>query len=415
MNIAICPAFAYEPQFTDNTKTIRLHWRSEFINLTLSNSLRQPAANIKPNSDIVGALRSSLKAWEAVTNVKFVTVWSDKVSISQSEGNGDGASLITIAATPENVAPFQGDSGEMFGRTRTFYDRRGNITEADIVLNPYQQFSTDGTFGTFDLEAALTHEIGHLLGLDHSAVLAATMYAQQGKNGTFSLSAFAPRSLAEDDRAGIRSLYGAKIENETCCGAVTGILTSFNGKQLANWQVWTEDIVTGKLFAEVATNDTGAWNIGGLPNGKYRVVAQAEKFNSETLGEIVIEADKTTILNYKLAPRAHLFDSLLLGFNGQLSPLPVPLNTGGHWQTVFLGGKNINVVSLGAGALTASSPYLQISSESLTKQDFDTTFNVASFNIHLTPDSPPGEYNLHIQYLSGETIYLLGCFTVDQN
>lgn len=408
-------AFAYEAQFTDDSKRVRLRWRSEVINLALSNSLRQPAANIKPGSDVIGAIRRSLKTWEAAANIKFVTTWSDKSSISQVDTRGDGISLITIAATAENIAPFHGDSAEMPGRTRTFYDKRGLITESDVVLNPYQQFSTDGSFGTFDLEAVVTHEVGHLLGLDHSNVLAATMYAQQGRNGTFSLPAFAPRTLAEDDRAGVRSLYNAKFEEEpSCCGAASGTLASVNNKQLFGWQVWIEEVTTGKIYAAVTTGNNGFWHFDGLPIGKYRVITQTENMNAEILGTVAIETDKATILNRKISPRSRSFNSLLLGYNGQLSALPLPLG-GGRWQTIFLGGENIKVENFRLGNFSSSSTYLQILPESLTQQDFDATFPVASFNLQLSSDVPPGEYNLRVQNSAGEIAYLLGCFTIEQN
>lgn len=415
LQIALHTAFAYEHQFTDFGKKNRLRWRNDVIYLSLSNSLRQPAANIKPNSDVAKSVRNSLRTWELAANIKFVTVWSDKVSISQADSEGDKVNLITVAATPENTAPFNSEFVEMPGRTRTFYNKRGHITESDIVLNPYQQFSTDGSFGTFDLEAVLTHEIGHLLGLDHSVALAATMYSQQGRNGTFSLPAIAPRTLAEDDRAGIRLLYDTGNADENCCGAVSGTLTTLDGKQLDKWQVWAEEITTGKLFAVVTTNNNGAWTIGGLPNGKYLIVAQAEKINAEILGTVTVEAGKNSFLNQRISPQRNLFGSFLLGYNGQLSALAITLNPEVHWQSIFIGGNNLLNMNSQLKKLTIGSPFLQIFSDSLVGHDFNSPISVASFNLNLDSALPNGEYNLQIQNSNGEKVYLLGCFTVEQN
>jgi predicted Zn-dependent protease len=410
MFVAALPVCAYESQYADNAKKYRLRWRSGLITLSFSNSLRQNAANIKSGSDVTGAVRRSLATWEAAANIKFVTTWTDKSSISAADSKGDGVSLITVAATPENITPFQNEAGEMPGRTRVFFNRRGEITEADVVLNPYQQFSTDGSFGTFDLEAALTHEIGHLLGLDHSAILAATMYARQGKNGTFSLPAFAPRSLAEDDRAGVRSLYGARLEDEECCGTIGGTLLSKESKPLGNWQVWAEDAATGRLFAGVTSNESGAFTIGGLPAGKYRVVAQAERFSTEFLGEATVENEKTVSLNRKIAPRERTFNPMFVGYNGQLSALAVPLNFNNKSQTIYFGGENLIAEEL--SLLQTSSPFLQIVQSSLTAQDFESVYPVFSFQLEGSSSTPSGEYNLRWQNKAGESAVLLGGLSV---
>ncbi len=189
----------------------QIKWPKRTIEVSLSTSLLAPGANIKPGSDVIGAARRGLARWSSMTNINFVVNWSAATSVSPA-ASGDGVNLITIANTFENEA-FNEDSTT--GRTRVFFNSEtGTIAEADISINPRpkseegadMQFSTDGTPGTYDLEATFTHEVGHLLGLDHSSVLASTMQSRQGFNGTFGLPALTERTLSEDDRQRVRSL-----------------------------------------------------------------------------------------------------------------------------------------------------------------------------------------------------------------
>ncbi|MGE3466139.1 MAG: matrixin family metalloprotease, partial [Pyrinomonadaceae bacterium] len=186
----------------------RLRWKERTIRIALSNSIADPGPNIKRGSDVSGAIRRSLAAWERAANLKFIVESSDLVSLSPSGPAGDGVSLITTAASPENVLFFSKNPFAESAKTRVFYDRKsGLITEADIVLNPFQQFSTDGTFGTFDLEAALTHEIGHLLGLRHSIVLGSVMAEGLARNGITAGFVPAGASLSNPDISAVRELY----------------------------------------------------------------------------------------------------------------------------------------------------------------------------------------------------------------
>src|SRR6266851_6463335 len=198
------PLWAYTLQYGDDAGISARRWVTRPIIVAFSTSLNSPPANIKSGSDVIGAARRALDRWASVANVQFFETRSTAQTISPPNA-GDGINLITVST--ENAAAF--GTSESPGRTRVFHDSGGAIVESDIALNPTQLFSTDGTFGTYDLESTFTHEVGHLLGLEHSAIIGATMQPRQAKNGVYGLPAFTQRTLSEDDEAGARALYGS--------------------------------------------------------------------------------------------------------------------------------------------------------------------------------------------------------------
>lgn len=407
---------AYSPQYADDAKTVRLSWKKNIIPISISSSFFKQNLNIRPESDIEGAINRSLETWENAANIKFVQVSSDKLSVSPSGKSGDGVSLITIAQTPENLLLFGSDSEEVSARTRVFYNSKGFITEADIVLNPYQQFSTDGSVGTFDLEATLTHEIGHLLGLEHSSIIGATMQASQAKNGIYNLPGFTSRTLAEDDIAGIRAIYGSNVEEETCCGSADGKLFLPDGKAAVGFQVWLEDFYDGRVIAGVLTDSEGNYSIEGLPIGKYKIYAKdylrkddKNNFSAQELNIADISKGKKTKLEDNSVKDTKSFNLQYVGFNAQLSEIPVPVNAGKSYM-LYLGGQNLNAEDLMIGF---NSPYITVTPNTITTHDYGKNISVISFEIKLSRQTPLGEYSFFVKKQNSANDVSIGSLTVE--
>ncbi len=78
---------------------------------------------------------------------------------------------------------------------------QGILLDADIIFNTSYQWSLNPTGQQFDVLGTVTHELGHLLGLDHTNVPSATMYP------TAAPGLCPCRTLKQDDIDGICAIY----------------------------------------------------------------------------------------------------------------------------------------------------------------------------------------------------------------
>jgi Matrixin len=95
--------------------------------------------------------------------------------------------------------------------TTTFDPETGELLNADIELNARDHtFTVSDESIDADLLSILTHEVGHFLGIGHSQSTDATMFEFYAE-GTTEL-----RSLTDDDRNAMCTLYSPKSVDEGC-------------------------------------------------------------------------------------------------------------------------------------------------------------------------------------------------------
>jgi hypothetical protein len=434
---AQAPVRAYTVQYRDGSGIVARRWLVKPIIVAFSSSLSSPPSNIKTGSDVIGAARRALEHWAIVADIQFLETRSTAQTISPQNA-GDRVNLITVSA--DNAAGFR--ASENPGRTRVFSDSGGAIVEADIALNPHELFSSDGTPGTYDLESTFTHEVGHLLGLEHSAVIGATMQPRQAQNGVYGLPALTQRSLSEDDIAGARSLYGSRAGTGSVSGRLISNAVPGQSRPIFGGHVFAEDALTGRIVAGSVTLSSGEYRLEALTPGNYRLIGQSldgpigtadiapaggpyasltettPSFRTLIIGGQ--SSSQLTAITANVAASSGFFfiasnpppalKPRVIGMNGELSTTALPLEAGKSF-TIYVGGEGIDQII--ADGISISSPFIKVNPATLAFEEFDTTYPVISFEVTLAADTPPGDYSIRLQSITGEVAYLPGALTID--
>ncbi len=174
-------------------------------------------------SDCEIAVRAAFDSWNAVACSRFLfeyagTTSRTDIGFDQEHWN-DNINLVYFI---ESDWPHEHSA---IALTTTTYDvNTGELVDGDVEMN-----GTDYVFsvtepppsGRTDIQNTLTHEAGHMLGLDHSSNSQATMYATAQPGET------SKRTLHQDDIDGICFVYplsgGIPIYTDSSLSEVCGV------------------------------------------------------------------------------------------------------------------------------------------------------------------------------------------------
>ena len=190
------------------------------------------------------------KAFIEWTTVADAHVTFQPVGIVSAQPGRDGQNTITFVNELFKDQNF-------LALTTNWYDDYGHMTEADIQIDP------SVVPGGYNLQLLVEHEVGHLLGLDHSGVLSSVMYPYVGRGGL--------ASLDSDDRVTIANLYpdgDPAVTGATLTGRVTG---DDGGIFAAQVVALNQD---GEPVTTALTNQQGEFELDGVPEGTYRLYAE---------------------------------------------------------------------------------------------------------------------------------------------
>lgn len=286
---------------------------------------------------VIGAVDDSFRAW---TNIPEASIRFTNAGTTSATGRaGDGVNAVSfldpngtvlfrpglLAVTSLLAAATPGAVGLSGGKVVNA-EFAGQIIDADITFNPQFAVSPIGGTGA-DLVAIMTHEVGHLLGLDHTGVLSSIMnpFGEAG-SGT------ANRTVELDDAITAAALYPTPSFAAPISGTISGKITSASTAAVKSAHVIAISVPGGVPVASQLSGADGTYTIKGLPAGNYQVMV-------EPLDGPVGLSDFPGFYNSGQANFATTF------FGSLISPATVPVSAG---QTATA---NVTVASQPAGIL----------------------------------------------------------------
>jgi hypothetical protein len=230
------------------------------------------------------AVANALGTWAAVPNVSISSQFVGFTGTTPI--SGDGMTVIGFQIRP--------DMDRVLGSTSFTVDSvTGDVIEADIFLNTAFSWSVSpqGEPGRQDVESIALHELGHLLGLGHSALgetelfggsrrvlgAGAVMFPIAFTSGTINR---APRA---DDIAGLSDVYGNEPFRAST-GSVTGRVTK-NGNGVLGAHVVAFNPESGALIGGFTLAPDGTFTIAGLEPGLH--VIRAEPLDDAEVGSFL--------------------------------------------------------------------------------------------------------------------------------
>ncbi len=168
-------------------------WQSGHVQWSYTDAGRPGSID---GGDVYSALVANASTWNAAgAGVQFGPVLPGTALPSLCAGlaAADGANIVGWVPTI---------GGSILARTCTTPASGPYAVESDMQFDASRDWTFDAEAAAIDFQSVALHEMGHMLGLGHSTVQSAVMYAVYIKGSV-------KRQLQADDIAGLYALYGS--------------------------------------------------------------------------------------------------------------------------------------------------------------------------------------------------------------
>jgi hypothetical protein len=223
-------------------------------------------------ADFQSAVAKAFATWQAVPTATITFEFAGFTSAEPFDD--DDVSTLGFQSHPE--------MDRVLGATGFVVDDvTGDIIESDVFFNSAFRWSVAaaGDPAAFDLQSTATHEIGHFLGLGHSALGETELLPTGGRRVIASGAVMFPisfgrgrindRELDADDITGVSDIYPeSTFRNRT--GGIRGHVLRA-GRPVFGAHVVAFNPNTGDLVGGFSLDAQGTFQIAGLAPGAYVV------------------------------------------------------------------------------------------------------------------------------------------------
>jgi hypothetical protein len=224
--------------------------------------LAQDAYSEANRTNELNAVRARFAQWQfvPVTRLKF-----EDAGLVPFHAVGYDNTNLVFWTKNSNLTGYDDVSGAVAVAVYTMDLDYNLMVECDIIINGVQygwSSELQPADGTFAIEPVLLHEIGHLIGLDHSPLGGAMMMPFGDTGGEMA------DGLTPDEISGVRSLYPDPNYAKNL-STLRGYVTK-NGVGVLGAVVTVQD-AQGTLLAGTLTQAGGGFELASLAPGNYQV------------------------------------------------------------------------------------------------------------------------------------------------
>ena len=216
---------------------------------------------------VAGAVRDAFRAWTQTSSAAIQFTDLGLNTDADPPAGSDAISHVSFTPTATSFPP-----GVLAITNTRFLINNGQIVDADISYNPTPAnglpFSPVAAPNTIDLVSVGVHEIGHLLGLDHSGIASAIMKASVTQVGSV-----ASRQLSSDDAITASVLYPLQTFAPST-GRISGSVLNSTGGIVRSAHVVAMSSPAGVPVASQLSGADGSYRLDGLPPGNYQVLVE---------------------------------------------------------------------------------------------------------------------------------------------